>query len=67
MKIADKEFCEVEKDPTSNIKWEILRMRVPDALPLHDALPISRDTTCGKIFKVRRIGTSSIRPDKRVR
>ena len=27
MKIADMEFCEVEKDPTSNIKWEILRKR----------------------------------------
>ena len=23
--IADMEFCEVEKDPTSNIKWEIMR------------------------------------------
>ena len=27
MKIADMEFCEVEKDPTSNIKWKILRKR----------------------------------------
>ena len=27
MNIADITFCEVEKDPTSNIKWEILRKR----------------------------------------
>ena len=27
MKIVDMEFCEVEKYPTSNIKWEILRKR----------------------------------------
>ena len=27
MKIADMEFCEVEKDPTSNIKWGVLRKR----------------------------------------
>ena len=34
MKIADMEFCEVEKYPTSNIKWEILRKRENKLLPL---------------------------------
>ena len=34
IEISDMEFCEVEKNPTSNIKWEILRKRENKLLSL---------------------------------